>query len=124
MQPNHQTIQNSYHTKGVSGLDEMIDAGASAYSLRRALRNLKEAGCVDDAVIFENHLQKRGVIRPRHKPTKPQPGETRPYRVQKGRGTKYLRLPVDGSFPSVDEGEVIFVTFGSKKIHVHEEEEV
>ena len=117
----HSAIQNVFHVEGLDGIDRLLGDGVSHYSFRKALRKLREAGVNGKADEFEEHLFARGVLKTRHKPSKPSPGETRPFKVQQGRGTKYLRLPVDESFPDHDKGDVLNVTFGLKHIEVDDD---
>lgn len=122
MNSDHRAIQNVLHNEGIPGIERLIEDGCSHHSLRRTLKELREAGIVDKADELEAVLVARKVIRPRHRPTKPKPGDSRRFKIQQGRGTKYLRLPVDGSFPERDAGEELEAKFDEGGIEVRNPE--
>lgn len=120
MNSDHRAIQNVLHNEGMTGIERLVAEGCSHYSLRRTLKELRDAGVDEKADELEALLIRSGVIRPRHRPTKPKPGENRRFKIQQGRGTKYLRLPVDGSFPESNAGDELEAKFDAGNIQVRE----
>lgn len=93
----HVEVQNTFLREGVLGVARIIeDASASAYTLRRALRELQDApGTLEPGVIaeLESLLAERGFLSTTL--TKPDVGEERDYTIQEDSGRLVLKLPVD-----------------------------
>ncbi len=118
MRSDHRAIQNVFHNEGCKGIARLIDEGASHYSLRKVLRELREAGANGKADELHDLLLARGVLKERHKPSKPHPGDVKGFKIQRGNGTNFLRIPVDECFPDRDPGDKLSVAFDAGHIEV------
>lgn len=118
MKSDHRAVQNVFHNEGIPGINRLLDEGCSHYSMRRALKAIQKSKASKEADELEAHLTSLRIVRPRHRPTKPIPGQIRDFKIQKGKTTRYLRLPTDNSFPDEDAGENLKASFQDGKIIV------
>lgn len=92
----HLEVQNALLKDGVDGIKKIIDeASASAHTLRRALRELKEnpGNAAKQTKAFEQLLDAGGFL---SSPlTKPDVGDRRGYKIQEEGGRQIIKVPVD-----------------------------
>lgn len=107
---NHTEVQLALFRDGVTGVESIIEDGAaSAFTLRRALRELRDAEGADVLIIdeLEEMLRRKGFLS--QGLTKPDVGDVRGYKIQEERGRKILKVPVDHL--QMDSGSEVMVRF-------------
>jgi len=107
----HIEVQNVFLKDGVDGIAEVISsATASAHTLRRALRELRESpGSLGEERIGELEKLLEGLGFLTQPLTKPDVGDVRGYRPQREGGRKIVKVPVD--YLELADDEVMRISF-------------
>ena len=105
----HTEVQNAFLKEGVTAVARIIDdATASSYTIRRALRELKESRADRDTVgVLESFLAEQGFLTTAL--TRPDVGEERAYKIQDDNGRLILKVPVD--YLGMRKGDEVVVRF-------------
>ena len=90
----HQQVQIRFLDDGPQAVADMLDEGVSSYSLKKALKHLRDLN-PSRAKELEQTLRRHEIITKRKGPFKPVRGDKRTYRVQYDKGRAWVRIPVE-----------------------------